>query len=77
MTANKQLDVDATGKRIDELRKACGLTVRNVADSLGITVMSYYKWKSGKCMPTIDNLVLLAHIFGVNIDDIIRVSDIN
>ena len=30
-----------------------------------------YKWQRGDTIPTIDNLIILADVFGVSIDDII------
>ena len=32
---------------------------------------SIYKWQRGLCLPTIDNLVALAMIFEVRVDDIL------
>ena len=30
-----------------------------------------YKWQRGTALPTVDNLVVLAAVFGVKIDDIL------
>ena len=38
------------------------------------TPQAIYKWQKGTAMPTIDNLVMLAMIFQVKIDDIIVVD---
>ena len=66
------LDMDATGKNIDHLRMAAGLSVRDLQDIFGFsTPQAIYKWIRGKSMPTIDNLVILAVIFNTTIDEII------
>ena len=66
------IDMTATGKNIKMMRMAAGLSVRNLQDIFGFTnPQAIYKWQSGKAMPTIDNMLILASVFGVKIDDII------
>ena len=39
---------------------------------LGFTnPQAIYKWQNGDCMPTIDNLVILAAVLGVTVDEIL------
>ena len=38
------------------------------------TPQAVYKWIHGTAMPTIDNLVILAAVFGVTMDEIIVVD---
>ena len=33
-----------------------------------------YKWRRGECLPSIDNLVILAEVFKVTIDKIIIIE---
>ena len=69
------IDMVATGKNIAKLREAAGLTVKDLQDIFGFaTPQAIYKWQHGAAMPTIDNLVALAMIFGVSMDDIIVVG---
>ena len=66
------IDMTATGINIEKLRKAAGLTVKDVQDIFGFsTPQAIYKWQRGTAMPTIDNLVVLAAIFGATLDDLI------
>ncbi len=51
-------------------------SIKEVADYLGLTLYSVYKWTYGACLPTIDNLVNLADILNVTIDDLIITEDI-
>ena len=71
MTRLKQIDVAATGKRIMELRESSGISARELTDMMGLTIQAYYRWVHGDVLPTVDNLVILADIFGVKMDDII------
>ena len=70
------IDMVATGKNITKLRKDAGLTVRDLQEMFGFTTpQAIYKWQHGTAMPTIDNLVVLAVVFNVPIDDIIIVDN--
>lgn len=37
------------------------------------TPQAFYKWQHGTALPTMDNMVVLAAVFGVKIDDILAV----
>ena len=66
------IDMVATGRNIMRLREAAGMTVKDVQDIFGFaTPQAIYKWQHGTAMPTIDNLVVLAMLFNVHIDEII------
>ena len=62
----------ATGENIRRLRKAAGLTVKDLQDVFGFgTPQAIYKWQRGTALPTVDNLAVLSAVFGVRIDDIL------
>ena len=66
------LDLDATGAKIKTLMKQRGITPRQMQLILNFPyVQTIYNWFAGKNMPTIDNLVVLAQVLGVAMDDII------
>ena len=66
------IDMIATGINITRLRVSAGLTVRDLQDIFGFsTPQAIYKWQRGTALPTVDNLVVLAAVFGVRIDDIL------
>lgn len=69
------IDMVATGKNIVSLRDAAGLTVRDLQDIFGFaTPQAIYKWQHGTALPTLDNLVILAAVFDVTMDDIIVID---
>ena len=71
------IDMVATGRNIMRLREVAGLTVRDLQDIFGFaTLQAIYKWQHGTAMPTIDNLVVLAAVLDVPMDEII-VIDVN
>ena len=72
MFAMPTIDMEATGRNIMRLRKAAGLTVKELQDIFGFaTPQAIYKWQHGTGMPAIDNLVVLAAVLAVPMDEII------
>ncbi len=66
------IDMVATGMNIMKLRKQAGLTVRDLQTIFGFTTpQAIYKWQNGTSMPTVDNLIVLAFVFDVRVDDIV------
>ena len=66
------IDMTATGRNITRLRVNAGITVKDLQDIFGFnTPQAIYKWQRGTALPTVDNLVVLAAVFGVRIDDIL------
>lgn len=69
------VDLVATGKNIEKLRKEAGLSVKDLQNIFGFgTPQAIYKWQHGTALPTVDNLVLLSAIFKVSIDEILVVE---
>ncbi len=66
------IDMVRTGQNIGRLRKQAGLSVRDLQDIFGFaTPQAIYKWQQGVALPTIDNLVVLAAVLQVRLDDIL------
>ena len=66
------IDMNATGDRINALRKRQGMTVKDLQTALGFnTPQAIYKWIHGTPLPPLDNLVILAAVLDVGLDDII------
>ena len=70
------IDMVRTGNNIVRLRMEAGLSVRDLQRILGFaTPQAIYKWQQGRALPTLDNLVVLAAVLGVRIDDILVYRD--
>ena len=66
------IDMTATGMNITRMRIRAGLTVRDLQAVFGFsTPQAIYKWQRGTALPTVDNLVVLAAVFGVRIDEVL------
>lgn len=75
MYAMPTINMVETGKNIERLRKLAGISVRDLQNVFGFgTPQAIYKWQHGTAMPTIDNLVVLADVLQVRIDDILVVD---
>lgn len=72
-----QLDIPTinlarTGANITHLRKAAGLSVHDLQMAFGFnSPQAIYKWQNGTALPTVDNLIALAALLHVRMDDII------
>ena len=55
---------------IKKLREAAGMTQAELAARLQLTTPSVTKWELGRANPTYDNLIQLAEIFGVSLDEV-------
>ena len=70
------IDMVKTGQNIGRLRKQAGLSVRDLQDIFGFaTPQAIYKWQQGAALPTLDNLVVLAAVLQVRMDDILVITD--
>ncbi len=66
------LDLNATDAKIKTLMKQRGITPRQLQLILNFPyVQTVYNWFAGKNMPTLDNLVVLAKVLDVAMDDIV------
>ncbi len=66
------IDMTATGMNIVRLRKNAGMTVRDLQAVFGFaTPQAIYKWQRGEAMPTLDNMIVLAAVFNVTVDEIL------
>jgi len=69
------LDLAATGAKIKTVMKDKGITARELQIIMDFPyVQTIYNWFAGKNMPTIDNLVVLAKILAVPMDNLVVTS---
>ncbi len=70
------INMTATGRNIMRLRMNAGMSVAQLQAVFGFsTPQAIYKWQRGAAMPTLDNMVVLAAVFGVTIDEILIFQD--
>ena len=69
------VDMMGTGKCIKALLNENNMSIKDLQMILGFTTPNaIYKWIHGRCLPSIDNLVCLAVIFKVPIENILVVE---
>jgi len=66
------IDMVETGRNIVRLRKARGMTVRDLQAYFGFEEpQAIYKWQCGKSLPTVDNLYALGTLLEVPMEEIL------
>lgn len=70
---NKNIDMLATGKFLEESFTRIGMTNADVAKHFEVSFTTAYYWTTGKKMPSIKHLVNIADLLGCTLDDIVKV----
>lgn len=70
------IDVKATGLNIIRLCEERNISVRYLQEVFGFGGHNaIYKWRNGQSLPTVDNLVVLAAVLDVRMEDILIVKN--
>ena len=62
----------AFGERLQELRRARGMTQEDFAAQLKVSRQAVSKWESGTADPSTSNLLALAKLYGVTAEELLR-----
>ncbi len=62
---------------LKKLRKTAKLTQEQVAEQLNVSRQTVTKWESGESLPDIDNCILLAKLYNVTLDDLVKYAKDN
>ena len=66
------IDPAATGRNIQRLRKANGLSVRDLQSYFGFEdPQAIYRWQWGRSLPSVDNLYALSILLHVSMNEIL------
>lgn len=69
------INLQKTGDNITRLMKKNSLKTSKLQEIFGFeNPQAIYKWRRGECLPSIDNLVILADVFQVTIDKILIIE---
>ena len=71
MATIPRINTVETGRNIRQLRRERGLSIQDVQNALLVNRQTVFKWQRGDTLPTLDNLVILADLFNVKLDDIV------
>jgi len=61
-----------TASRLMQYRKKAGLSQEELADKLGVSRQAVSKWECAESSPDTDNLIALAKIYGISLDELIN-----
>ena len=59
------------GERIQQLRKARGLSQEQLADSLNVSRQAVSKWETDQSSPEIENILALSRVFLISTDELL------
>ena len=60
------------GEVLKDHRTRCSMTQEFVAESLGVSRQAVSKWENGTADPSTSNLLMLAKLYGVTAEELIR-----
>lgn len=62
-------------ERLAARRKQAGLSQEALAEKLGVSRQAVSKWERSESSPDTDNLIALAKLYGVSLDELLYVDD--
>lgn len=60
-----------TGRKIADLRKFNSLSQEALSEKVGVSRQAISKWERGEATPDMENIIALARIFNVSVDDLL------
>jgi len=61
-----------TANKLYELRKKNGLSQEELADKIGVSRQAISKWERAESSPDTDNLIALADLYGITLDELLN-----
>ena len=61
-------------EKLKEIRKKEGISQEQLAEKIGVTRQAITKWETGKGLPDVENMVIIAEIFKTTIDELLMNS---
>ena len=62
-------------QRLAEMRRAKGYSQEELAEKLGLSRQAVSKWERAESSPDTGNIIALAKLYGVTIDELLRVDE--
>lgn len=63
-------------EKLKEIRKNEGLSQEQLAEKIGVSRQAITKWETGKGLPDVENMIIIAEIFKTTLDELLRDSAI-
>ena len=61
-------------EKLKEIRKKEGISQEQLAEKIGVSRQAITKWETGKGLPDVENMVIIAEIFKTTIDELLMDS---
>ena len=58
--------------RLYQYRKKMGISQEELAEKIGVSRQAVSKWERAEASPDTDNLIELAHVYGVTLDELLQ-----
>ena len=59
------------GQKLKDIRKAQGLSQEQLAEKIGVSRQAITKWETGRGLPDMENMMILAEIFKTTLDELV------
>ena len=66
-----------TANRLLQYRKQVGLSQEELAEKIGVSRQAVSKWERSEASPDTDNLIVLAELYGVSLDELLGLKGAN
>ena len=71
------VNVKRTGQYLKFLRESKNMTVKQLQYEMGFRHPStIYKWECGDGIPNVDHLIILARVFSVTVDSLLKIDNV-
>lgn len=69
------MQMDQIGAGLAQRRKQMGLSQEELARQIGVTRQAVSKWESGAALPSVDNIVELARVLEISVDELLQLKE--
>ena len=63
-------------EKIQKLRKEQGMTQEQFAERLFVSRTAVSKWETGRGMPNMESLQMIARVCGITLDELLRAEEV-
>ena len=60
------------GEALKVHRTQCKMTQEFVSEALGVSRQAVSKWENGTTDPSTSNLIAIAHLYGISVEELLR-----
>ena len=62
-------------RRLPEIRRSKGVTRKEIAKGVGITLGKYDKWEAGKVLPKSEDIARIASFYKMSVDEFLGLTE--